>query len=335
MIRQRLELHDYVAGIRAHDRVVLAQAITLMESTRADDQSLALRLLDEVVPFTGGSVRLGISGVPGVGKSSFIEAFGALITNRGLRLAVLTVDPSSQRTHGSILGDKTRMEQLAKNPAAFIRPTPSGAMLGGVASRTRECMLLCEAAGFDVVIVETVGVGQSEVAVSRMVDFFMLLMLAGAGDDLQGIKKGIIELAHALVITKADGDNEKNATRAQSDYQHALHLVTPHEAVWTPRVLCTSAVTGKGIEETWNMINEFRNAMESSGEWSRHRSDQNRAWMRDYFDQLITQQVQHNEKLRGHLLALEQKVTDQTLSAYAAAQELLRTYHDTVRREKS
>ena len=223
-MRKRLNLEQYAAGIRSGNRVVLSQAITLVESTLEADQALASALVQEVLPHTGQSIRIGITGVPGVGKSTFIEAFGKMLLDLGNKVAVLAVDPSSQLTKGSILGDKTRMEVLAADKRAFIRPSPSGSTLGGLSAKTREAMLLCEAAGFDVILIETVGVGQSETAVKSMVDFFMLLMLSGAGDELQGIKKGIMEMADALVIHKADGDNLEAAQKAKSNYQNALHL---------------------------------------------------------------------------------------------------------------
>lgn len=271
---------DHMAGqLRAGDRRALARAITLVESTRADHQDAAQALLADVMADTGKSIRIGLSGAPGVGKSTFIEAFGGFLTEQGHKVAVLAVDPSSTRTGGSILGDKTRMELLARNPDAFIRPSPSGGTLGGVARRTREAMLLCEAAGYDVVLVETVGVGQSETAVADMVDMFVLLLSPGGGDELQGIKRGIMELADLVVVNKADGELEKAARRAQGEYRAALHLMRPKTRQWTPRVLTASALTARGLDAIWDQITNFRAALGEAGEFDSNRAEQARAWM--------------------------------------------------------
>jgi len=259
------------------DRRALARAITLVESTRDDHRDEAERLLADVLPHAGGSVRIGISGAPGAGKSTFIEALGLHLVDRGHRVAVLAVDPSSTRSGGSILGDKTRMEDLTRSPSAFVRPSPTRGSLGGVTRRTREAMLLCEAAGFDVVLVETVGVGQSEVKVAGMVDLFMVLIAPGAGDELQGLKRGIMELADIVVVNKADGDLAAAARVTAADYTSALHLVRPRTAAWTPRVLQCSAVEGSGIAEVWNAVEEFREALGPSIEVLR--ADQSRDWM--------------------------------------------------------
>src|SRR6478609_11290562 len=256
--KTRLPLNDYVKGILKGDRFILGRAITVIESDLPADQMLAEKIMAKILPKAGNSIRIGITGVPGVGKSTFIEAFGKYLTGRNKKVAVLAIDPSSQKTKGSILGDKTRMDQLAVDPLAFIRPSATRLTLGGVASKTQETILLCEAAGFEVIIVETVGVGQSEVAVKNMVDFFLLLMLAGAGDELQGIKKGIMEMTDAMVITKADGDNVDHATRAQAEYQHALHLFPASSSGWEPRVVTASALKGKGIDAVWKMITEYQ-----------------------------------------------------------------------------
>ena len=269
-------------GIVAGDRRALAQAITLIESTRSDHRADALALLDELSPRTGGSLRVGISGTPGVGKSTFIEALGLHITQQhDQRLAVLTVDPSSTRTGGSILGDKTRMADLARRPDAFIRPSPSSGTLGGVARRTREALLLCEAAGFDVVLVETVGVGQSETAVSQMTDVFVLLVAPGGGDELQGVKRGIMELADILVVNKCDGALEAVATGTAADYGGALHLMRPRSHAWTPSVMLASAVTGRGVAEAWAALTRYRDALQQAGEWLPHRQEQRRSWLWD------------------------------------------------------
>jgi len=266
---------DVVAG----DRRALGRAITLVESTRPDHRAEAVALLDAVLARTGDAVRLGISGAPGVGKSTFIDAFGCHVIDRGSTLAVLAVDPSSGRSGGSILGDKTRMEELARRPEAFIRPSPAGRTLGGVARRTREAMLLCEAAGYDAVLVETVGVGQSETTVAEMVDLFCLLVGPGAGDDLQGVKRGVMELAELLVVTKADGDLAPAANRAMADLRHALQLLRPMHRSWTPQVLSTSAHAGTGLAEVWDAVLEHRGALTASGELAEQRGEQARQWL--------------------------------------------------------
>lgn len=278
----RLSVNQYVEGILQKERVVLGRAITLVESSLKEDQLLAEEVLGKILPYTGNSLRIGITGVPGVGKSTFIEAFGQHILQQGHRLAVLTIDPTSQTSKGSILGDKTRMSSLANDKRAFIRPSPSGNTLGGVGAKTREAMLLCEAAGFDVVFVETVGVGQSETLVKCMVDFFLLLMLAGAGDELQGIKKGIIETADALVITKADGDNLKKAKMAKKDYQNALHLFPLNENGWKPKVQLCSAIDNFGVPEVWEMILDFDRKMKVNGHFQNNRTKQRLSWMHEH-----------------------------------------------------
>lgn len=328
--KSRLNVDDYTLGILEGDRIVLGQAITLIESTRASDEALANAVLGKIMDRTGNSIRIGITGVPGVGKSSFIEAFGKYLTAQGHKLAVLTIDPSSQLTKGSILGDKTRMESLAKDPAAFIRPSSSGNILGGVANRTREVMLLCEAAGYDVIIVETVGVGQSEVVIRSMVDFFLLLMLAGAGDELQGIKKGITEVADAIVITKADGDNIARATEAQAEYRHALHLNVPAGSHWQPKVMTVSAQAGTGIPDVWKMITDYRTQTSGAGFFAQNREQQNIAWLHDYFRQLLLSDLQH-PSLQDEVRALEEKIARQQLSPYSAAQALREAYYRLIR----
>ncbi len=266
---------DLLAG----DRRALGKAITLVESARADHRADAVDLLQTILPHTGAGIRLGISGAPGVGKSTFIDAFGNHVIDDDHRLAVLAVDPSSSRSGGSILGDKTRMEELARRPEAFIRPSPAGRTLGGVARRTREAMLLCEAAGFDVVIVETVGVGQSETTVAEMVDLFCLLAAPGGGDDLQGIKRGVMELAELVVVTKADGDLLPAANRAAADLRHALHLMRPVHDAWTAQVLSTSSFEGSGLTEVWTAVQEHRRALDAAGVLGPMRSEQRRRWL--------------------------------------------------------
>jgi LAO/AO transport system kinase len=314
-----------VRGIRAGDRRALARAITLVESTRRDHRVAAAEVLDALLPVAGGAVRVGVSGAPGAGKSTFIEALGVHLVDAGHRVAVLAVDPSSSRSGGSILGDKTRMEQLARRPEAFIRPSPASGTLGGVARRTREALLLCEAAGSDVVLVETVGVGQSEVAVADMVDTFLLLLAPGAGDELQGVKRGIVELADLVVVNKDDGDLAPAAGRTASDYAHALHLVRPRSAAWEPRVLRSSALTGAGIPEVWDAVLAHRRAVEAAGELDARRREQARAWMWSEVTDTLLDDLRRAPHTRAQVRELEAAVTDGLLSPTAAAQRLLAT----------
>ncbi len=276
---RRLSIEVYVDGVRAGDRTILGRAITLIESKRADDQRLAREVIDRLLPETGRAHRVGITGVPGAGKSTFIEALGGRLCAAGHRLAVLAVDPSSARSGGSILGDKTRMETLARDSRAFVRPSPSLGALGGVARHTRETMLLCEAAGYDIVLVETVGVGQSEVMVAHLVDTFVLLMIPGAGDELQGIKRGIFELADLLVVNKADGEGEAAAATARRDYAAALHLMMPRVEGWRVPALTASAKTGDGLDAAWQGVLRHREVLEAGGEWRRARRSQQVFWM--------------------------------------------------------
>mgnify|MGYP006194132167 CR=1 FL=1 len=258
MAKNRLSVSEYIQGVLQSDRVVLSRAITLVESTLDSDQLIAEKVMEGILPYSGNSIRIGISGVPGVGKSTFIESFGKILVEKGHKVAVLAVDPSSQQSHGSILGDKTRMENLASDKRAYIRPSPAGSTLGGVSARTREGMLLCEAAGYDIILIETVGVGQSETAVHGMTDFFLLLMLAGAGDELQGIKKGIMEMADMVVINKADGDNIRKSQIARSQYQNALHIFPQSESGWSPVVSTASAIKNIGIDKVWEEIIAYK-----------------------------------------------------------------------------
>jgi LAO/AO transport system kinase len=286
-MRKRRSLAEFKAGILAGDRVILAQAITLVESELPADQALATALIQEVLPYTGGSFRIGITGVPGVGKSSFIEVFGIRQLDAGKKVAVLAVDPSSSLSKGSILGDKTRMEKLALDKRAFIRPSPSRSTLGGVAVKTREAILLCEAAGFDLILVETVGVGQSETAVKSMVDFFLLLLLAGAGDELQGIKKGIVEMADGFLIHKADGDNLDLAAQAKVSYQNAVHLLPPSEKGWIPKLLLGSSLTGLGMQDLETMLAAYQEQMKVSGFWDATRGLQRLTWLDDQIQEVL------------------------------------------------
>lgn len=330
-MKQRLTTEEYKKGITAGNRIILSKAITLIESSLAEDQQQAGELMDAILSLTGNSIRVGITGVPGVGKSTFIEVFGKHLTSIGKKVAVLTVDPSSQLTKGSILGDKTRMDGLAKNPLAFIRPSASGNTLGGVAGQTRETILLCEAAGYDVIIIETVGVGQSEVAVKNMADFFLLLMLAGAGDELQGIKKGIMEMADAVVITKADGENLKQAKEAQAEYRHALHLHASDASGWQPTVLISSALTHDGIQEVWTLIESFKEKTMQSGYFDQQRKQQGIAAFHERFDQLLKSDFKQLG-LEKKSATLEQEVADQKISAHHAARTLLHLYHQVIKK---
>ena len=304
-MQNRLSVDAYVEGILSGNRLVLSRAITLIESQLSSDRVLAQQVLAQILPHTGASVRVGITGVPGVGKSTFIEAFGKALTAAGKKLAVLAIDPTSQRSKGSIMGDKTRMEELSHDPLAYIRPSPSGGSLGGVANKTRETMLLCEAAGFEIILVETVGVGQSETVVKGMVDFFLLLMLAGAGDELQGIKKGIMEMADAVVITKADGDNQASAQRAVIEYQNAFHLFPPGENGWFPPVLTCSALEKRGLDEVWNRILQFDTQSKKSGFHENNRRQQNTEWMHALIRQTLEETFYGHPEVRQQLNEIE------------------------------
>ncbi len=328
MSRKRLPVNTYVEGILKADRVLLSRAITLVESKLPADNALAMQIIEQVLPHTGNSVRLGITGVPGVGKSTFIEAFGTYITGLGKKLAVLAIDPSSQKTKGSIMGDKTRMEALAHNPAAYIRPSPTGYSLGGVSARTRETMLLCEAAGFDVIIIETVGVGQSETAVHGMVDFFLLLMLAGAGDELQGIKRGIMEMADAIAINKADGDNVKAANRAKAEYKAALHLFPATDSGWVPEVITCSAMANSGIDAVWQLVMKHHQQLQAGGHLARHRQQQQTQWMYEVIDESLRNSFYRNEGVANALSQQLKQVQAGAVSATAAAQSLLNLYQN-------
>ncbi len=310
-------------AVRAGDRRSLARAITLAESTRADHRDEAAGLLDELMAFTGGSTRVGISGAPGAGKSTFIEALGLNLVGAGHEVAVLAVDPSSTRGGGSILGDKTRMEQLSRSEHAFIRPSPSKGTLGGVARRTREAMLLCEAAGFDVVLVETVGVGQSEVAVAGMVDVFALLLAPGAGDELQGVKRGIVELADLVVVNKADGALADLARHTVSDYGHALHLLRARPDGWVARVVSCSALLGEGIGEVWSVVEEYIAKAKSSGSLATRRGEQAREWMWSEVSETLLERLRAAPRVGADLETLEADVVAGRTSPTAAARHLL------------
>lgn len=324
--RRSADVDEYVEGIRAADPAVLARAITLVESQRSDDRRLAQKVLEAILPTTGKATRVGISGVPGVGKSTFIEALGMKLTSQGHRVAVLAVDPTSSVSGGSILGDKSRMPQLAASQCAFIRPSPSALTPGGVGRRTRETMLLCEAAGFDVVIVETVGVGQSETLVAEMVDFFMVLLLSGAGDELQGIKKGILELADLLAVNKADGDNRQAAQMAQREYEAAMRYLPSRSTSWQPPVLAVSGLTGQGLEELWGCVEDHRTLMSASGELEDRRREQNRAWMWSLIEERLEETFLSDRRVQSSLPELEKRVLEGSLTPTGAAESLLEIF---------
>jgi LAO/AO transport system kinase len=321
---RRFSVEEHVDGLRAGDRVMLGRTITLVESTRAEDNDKALAVLERILPRTGGAMRLGITGVPGVGKSSFIEALGMHLIEAGHRIAVLAIDPSSRRSGGSIMGDKTRMERLGRDERAFIRPSPSAGSLGGVARKTREALLLCEAAGHDVIIVETVGVGQSETVVHSMVDFFLLLLLPNAGDLLQGIKRGIMELADAVAVNKADGANLEAARRARAEFELALHYLPPSSPAWHPPACICSALDGTGIAEIWERVLEHRRLLSADGELERKRREQSRSWMYDSIHAALAERFFRTDAVRTALPELERRVMDGSLSALSAADALLR-----------
>ncbi|MEI8396903.1 MAG: methylmalonyl Co-A mutase-associated GTPase MeaB [Rhodospirillaceae bacterium] len=321
-----LDLDALASGIRRGERRALARGITLVESTRGDHRALAEDLLEGLLPQTGHSVRIGISGVPGVGKSTFIEAFGQFVIGQGHKVAVLAIDPSSQRTGGSILGDKTRMEELSRRPEAFIRPSPAGATLGGVARRTREAMLLCEAAGFDVILVETVGVGQSETAVAEMVDLFMLLLLPGGGDELQGIKKGIVELADLVVVNKADGALLPAARMAVAEYKHALSLLRPATGDWRTPVLSCSARTGEGMDQVWTTIASYRDSQGAAGTLAARRGEQAASWLWSEIKESLVDAFRARTEVRAALPELEDRVRSGALPPTKAALALLQLF---------
>jgi len=314
---------SYAAGVLKGDRRVLSKTITLIESALDHHKDLARAILDQLLPHAGKAVRLGITGVPGVGKSTFIESLGMALIRQGRQVAVLAVDPSSTRSGGSIMADKTRMEQLAVQTDAYIRPSPSGGTLGGVARKTRETMLVCEAAGFDVMIVETVGVGQSETAVASMVDFFLVLMLAGAGDELQGIKKGVLELADAIAITKADGDNVAKARQAARAYASALHLLSPASPNWQPPVLTCSALAQEGVDTVWQTVLEHRQRMQSSGEFDIKRRAQALDWLQALVDEGLRERFLRHPQIRRQFPKYRQEVARGEKSPTVAAGELL------------
>ncbi|MDY0191389.1 MAG: methylmalonyl Co-A mutase-associated GTPase MeaB [Desulfuromonas sp.] len=321
-----MNIEQLATGICNGQLRALAKGITLIESRKPEHIQQSATLLDKLLPHSGNSLRIGISGVPGAGKSTFIEAFGIHLTKQGHKVAVLAVDPSSQISGGSILGDKTRMEDLARDPNAFIRPSPAGSSLGGVARKTRETMLLCEAAGYDVIIIETVGVGQSEITVASMVDFFLLLQLAGAGDELQGIKKGVMEIADAIVINKADGDNVSRANLAKQQYANALHILRPRSANWIVPVHTCSALHNEGIENIWAMLQEYRATMNQHHEFDAKRRQQAKEWMWALLRQDLQDMFIHDKNVQPLLPQVEQAVLDGTTTPSAASRRLLERF---------
>jgi len=328
--RPRLSVDEYVEGIRRGDRTILSRAITLVESNLAAHHALAQQIIQRCLPYSGNSFRIGITGVPGVGKSSFIETLGMHVVEKGHKLAVLAIDPSSERTKGSILGDKTRMENLSSHPYAFIRPSPSAGSLGGVARKTRETIYLCEAAGYDVVFVETVGVGQSETTVHSMVDFFLLLALAGAGDELQGIKRGIMEMADAIVITKVDGDNVERAMRAKAELQNALHFFPLAPSGWRPRVCTCSAHQRIGIHEIWQLIEEYHQHTVANGYFDQNRRLQAKFWIHQTLQEMINQSFYQHHEMVKLINQVEQEVLSGKITSFEAAQRLFARYSELI-----
>jgi LAO/AO transport system kinase len=323
-VRRRIAtVEDYADGVRAGDRAMLARAITLVESSKPEHAALAQDLLQVLLPATGNAHRIGITGVPGVGKSTTIDQLGMNLVDAGRKVAVLAVDPTSTRSGGAILGDKTRMARLAQSRSAFIRPSPTSGTLGGVARKTREAMALVEAAGFDVVIVETVGVGQSEVTVAGMVDFFLVLLLAGGGDDLQGIKRGIVEIADMIAINKADGDNIARARRAQAVYQGALSIIAPASQTWAPPVLTISAQDNRGLDEVWDKITEHRERMTATGEFAARRGSQAVEWMRELLQQRLAAALRADHAVARRLVELEADVRQGTRTPALAVAEIV------------
>src|SRR5664279_2001471 len=324
--RKKYSADEFVSGILAGNRTILSQAITLVESSLHEHHETAQVIIEKCLPFSSRSIRIGITGVPGAGKSTFIETLGLHILSEKRKVAVLTIDPSSERSKGSILGDKTRMEQLSIRPEAFIRPSPSTGTLGGVARKTRETIILCEAAGFDTILVETVGVGQSETSVHSMVDFFLLLMLAGAGDELQGIKRGIMEMADAITINKADGNNIEKAGLARIQYMNALHLFPASESGWKPKVLTCSAYMKTGISEIWDTVDEYLSLVKSNGYFQHKRNEQSKFWMYETINEQLRNNFYQNPKIMALMEELEKKVLNEEISSFVAAKKLLDLY---------
>ena len=325
--KRQLSVAEYVEGIVKGDVTILSRAVTLVESVKPEHQVIAQEVIEKCLPYSGNSVRVGISGVPGAGKSTSIDVFGLHVLEKyGGKLAVLAIDPSSERSKGSILGDKTRMEKLSVHPKSFIRPSPSAGSLGGVARKTRETIVLCEAAGFDKIFVETVGVGQSETAVHSMVDFFLLIQLAGTGDELQGIKRGIMEMADLMVITKADGENIHKAELAQTQFQGALRLFPVPESGWRPKVYTSSAVTRTGLEEVWKGVEEYLDHIQKNGYFQHNRNRQNKYWMYESINEALRGSFYRDPAVEARIGEYEKRVLEDKISSFIAAKELLEIY---------
>ncbi|WP_280746117.1 MULTISPECIES: methylmalonyl Co-A mutase-associated GTPase MeaB [unclassified Parabacteroides] len=327
-LKSRLQRKEYtpsefVEGILAGNITILSQAVTLVESSKYEHQQIAQEVIEKCLPYAGNSVRIGITGVPGAGKSTSIDAFGMHLIEKGRKLAVLAIDPSSERSKGSILGDKTRMEELSRAKNAFIRPSPSAGSLGGVARKTRETIVLCEAAGFNSIFVETVGVGQSETAVHSMVDFFLLIQLAGTGDELQGIKRGIMEMADGIIINKADGDNIDKAKLAANQFRNALHLFPPSDSGWIPQVLTYSGYYKLGIKEIWNMVDEYIKFTKDNGYFDLKRNDQSKYWMYESINETLRDTFYHNPAVRSKITETEQQVLNNEISSFVAAKQMM------------
>tara|TARA_R110002049_G_scaffold279949_2_gene459107 strand:+ start:2609 stop:3613 length:1005 start_codon:yes stop_codon:yes gene_type:complete len=327
--KNRLTAQAYIDGILSKNRVILSRAITIIESNLESDKLLAKEIIQTILPASGNSIRIGVTGVPGVGKSTFIEAFGKHLITKGHKVAILSIDPSSQRSKGSILGDKTRMEELSNLENAYIRPSASGDTLGGVANKTGETMLLCEAAGYDVVLIETVGVGQSETAVHGMTDFFLLLMLSGAGDELQGIKKGIMEMADMVVINKADGDNIRNSELARLQYQNALYIFPKSDSGWTPVVTKASSTKNTGIDTVWDEILNYKKLVTENGYFEKNRNQQNIKWMYNNINEALKQLFYGSKNIKDQLSELEKEVVSAEISPVKAAQSIIETFKKT------